>query len=195
MNSDWPVQPGSPRPTDPERLPPGVGEPGRAPVLVLGIGNESFADDGLGVVAARRLAALGLPGVEVMDGGTLGLSLLPQIVDRAALLVLDAVVGGGLPGGEVVVLTGADLERCRSSFAWPHQVGLVDALIEARLVGRAPGRVAAVGIPPAELDPGFGLSAQVDAALGRVVRRALDQLAEWDVPVPAHLPAHPARWW
>ena len=173
-------------------IPPATAD--RAPVLVLGVGNELFADEGLGVVAARQLAALGLPGVEVLEAGMLETSLLREIVDRSALLVLDAVVDSGLPGGEVVVLTAAELERCRSLLLSAHQLGVLDALLEAEVAGRAPRRVVAMGLPPAELDTGYGLSVLVEAALGRVVRRALDQLAEWDVPVPVHLRAHPPRW-
>ena len=75
-----------------------------APVLVLGIGNELLGDDGAGVVAARSLAASPMPGVEVLDGGTLGLMLMPYIAGRQAVLVLDAVSGiHGIPG-EIVVI-------------------------------------------------------------------------------------------
>ena len=44
---------------------------------MLGIGNELLGDDGVGVVAARRLAGQPVPGVDVVDGGTLGLMLMP----------------------------------------------------------------------------------------------------------------------
>ena len=72
--------------------------PDRPPILVLGIGNELFTDEGLGVVAARRIAQSGLPGVEVLDGATLGLALLPEIADRDAVLLLDAIVAGYVDG-------------------------------------------------------------------------------------------------
>ena len=50
----------------------------RAPILVLGLGNELFTDEGLGIHAARRIEAMGLDGVDVLDGGTLGIALLPE---------------------------------------------------------------------------------------------------------------------
>lgn len=183
---------GDPRQTSSTPETPPV--PRRAPVLVLGIGNELFADEGLGLVAARRMATLGLPGVDVVDAAAGTTELLQAIVDRSALLVLDAVFGGGLPTGEVVVLTGPELPRCRSLLVSAHQTGLLEALAEAERSGRAPRRVVAVGLPPVDLDTGYGLSALVEAALGRVIRRALDQLAEWGVVVPTHLRIPPPRW-
>ena len=62
-----------------------------APILVLGIGNELLGDDGTGITAARRLARLLPPEVDLLDGGTLGLLLTPLIAGRDAVLVLDAV--------------------------------------------------------------------------------------------------------
>ena len=75
----------------------------RTPVLVLGLGNVVCTDDGAGIAAIHKLIReYDLPeGVEALDGGTLGLSLLP-LVDRAdQVILLDAIRADGPPGTQV----------------------------------------------------------------------------------------------
>ncbi|HEX7443770.1 MAG TPA: hydrogenase maturation protease [Acidimicrobiales bacterium] len=158
--------------------------PDRAETLVLGIGNELFTDEGLGVVAARRIADLALPGVEVLDGATLGLALLPEIADRTSVLLLDAVVAGELAPGTVLTLAADQIPMARSIMMSAHQIGVVDALAAAELAGCAPRRLAAVGMVPISLEMGYGLSPDAERGLDEVVDQALCQLAAWDIPVP-----------
>lgn len=159
--------------------------PERPPILVLGVGNVLFTDEGLGVVAAERIAALSLPGVQTLDGGTLGLSLLPEIADRAGLLLLDAVVGDGATVGDVLVLAGEQVRQARSLLVSAHQIGVAEALAAAELAGCAPDQVTAVGIVPNTLDTGYGLSPAIAGKLDALIARALDVLAAWGVPVTA----------
>jgi hydrogenase maturation protease len=154
-----------------------------APVLVLGIGNELLGDDGLGVVAARRLAASPMAGVEVVDGGTLGLMLMPYIAGREAVLVLDAVsLAQGAPG-QVVVLGDGEVRNGHGVRMTAHDVGLVDALAAARLAGCSPQRVGLVGVVPASVTERWGLSPVVASRIGDMVAAARDVLAGWGVEV------------
>lgn len=158
----------------------------RAGILVLGLGNELFRDEGLGVVAARRIEALGLPGVDVVDGGTLGLGLLPEIDGRTGVLVLDAVVAADTTPGDLVVLAEADLKRSHLLLYSAHQIGVQEALAAADLAGRAPALIAGIGMVPFSLETGYGLSAAAEARLADLVDAALDVLASWGVEVPTH---------
>ena len=65
----------------------------RIPLLVLGLGNVLLRDDGLGVAAVGRLAdRYDRPeGVRILDGGTLGLSLLPHLEDAEQVILVDAI--------------------------------------------------------------------------------------------------------
>jgi hydrogenase maturation protease len=157
---------------------------GRAPHLVLGLGNELFSDEGVGVVAARRLAERGIPGVDVLDGGTLGLALLPEVEGRETLVVFDAVVDPARKPGDLVVLHRDELERRGALFS-AHQLGIPEVLAAAALVGRAPHRIAAVGMVPASLETGYGLSPTAAARLDDMVGMALFLLADWQVPAHA----------
>ena len=61
------------------------------------MGNVLCGDDGLGVIVADRLIRdFEIPeGVRVVDGGTLGLALLPLLQEFDAAIFLDAVRSGG----------------------------------------------------------------------------------------------------
>ena len=158
----------------------------RARFLVLGLGNELFTDEGLGVEAARRVDALGLDDVEVVDGGTLGIGLLPEIDDRHGVLILDAVVAAGTVPGELVSLDREDLMRSHLLLYSAHQIGVQEALAAIDLAGRAPERVGGIGMVPFSLETGYGLTAEAQDRLPQLVSAALDVLAAWGVEVPAH---------
>ena len=153
-----------------------------APILVLGIGNELLGDDGTGIAAARRLAPLLPPEVDLLDGGTLGLLLTPLIAGRDAVLVLDAVAPSHGEPGSVVLLRDAEVRRGHGMRATAHDVRLVDALSAAELTGRAPHRFALAGMVPASLACGVGLSPTVQGRLPKLVRLACDVLRSWGVP-------------
>ena len=60
--------------------------------IVLGLGNTLNRDEGLGVHALKALEqhiAGQAPGVEFLDGGALGLNLLPWVEEASHLLVLE----------------------------------------------------------------------------------------------------------
>ena len=83
-----------------------------APILVLGIGNLLWADEGFGVRCVEALAAQWTfpEHVQVVDGGTQGLYLLPQVEATSRLLVFDAI-DWGLPAGTLQVIEGEDVPR------------------------------------------------------------------------------------
>src|SRR5438270_13830731 len=74
-------------------------------ILVAGIGNIFFGDDGFGVAVARRLAQRALPdGVQVVDFGIRGLDLAYALLeDYDAVILVDAMPRGGQPGTLYVV--------------------------------------------------------------------------------------------
>lgn len=154
-------------------------------IVVLGLGNELFTDEGVGVAAARRIEESRPAGVEVIDGGTLGLSLLPAIEGRDAMLVLDAIVDSDAVPGTVVVLDGDDLRREARLLYSAHQLGVNEVLAAADLNGVAPPRVSAVGMVPASVDTGYGLSPMAAAALEEMVATGLSILESWKGSVVA----------
>lgn len=153
---------------------------GRERVLVLGVGNLLLSDDGAGIHLAQTLQNGDLPeNVVVLDGGTIGLNLLPDIEQCDCLLVMDAARFGGMPGEWSVFRDGdmdAHLSRARTSV---HEVALSDLLDAARLGGTLPKRRVLVGIQPENIDWGLEPTETVAAVLPEVLAFIRKQLRSW----------------
>lgn len=165
----------------------GPGGDGRGRVLVAGIGNVFFSDDGFGVEVATRLAARGGlgPQVEVCDVGIRGVHLAYRLLDGwAGLVLVDVVQRDGPPG------TLYRLEHAFEGLARDEPVGapmdghdmspdvvlgLLRDLALATGVERPVGRVLVLGCEPAGLGSGIGLSAPVAAAVEPALS-AVDEL-------------------
>lgn len=153
----------------------------RHEVLILGIGNVLWADDGFGVRAIEALhTAYVFPaGVALQDGGTLGLGLYDAVTSARHVLVLDAV-DFGLEPGRLQILRDGDVPAWGRTRLSPHQVGFNDVLALAELNGRSPERITAIGVQPAELaDFGGSLHPAVRARLPDAVAAAAAELAAW----------------
>jgi hydrogenase maturation protease len=140
------------------------------PLLVLGLGNVLCGDDGLGVVAVHLLLRRyhAPDGVLVLDGGTLGLSLLPYVEDAREAILVDAIRAEG-PPGTLVRLEGEDVAPALAGRLSVHQVGVSDLLEGARWRGRYPSGLVLLGLVPQTLELGRGRSPAVDAALPDLV--------------------------
>ncbi len=115
--------------------------------LVLGIGNLVMSDDGIGVRVVQELQRrYCFPGnVKVMDGGTLGLDLLPELENITNLILVDAVETGGAPG-TCVRLSGQELPIALETKLSPPQMGLKDLLAVSELMGHSPREMVLIGV-------------------------------------------------
>jgi hydrogenase maturation protease len=150
----------------------------RVPLLILGLGNVLLEDDGVGGAAVSLLLERFSPpaGVDVLDGGTLGLSLLPYLENADAVILVDAVRADGAPGS-LVRLDGDDVAPAVATRLSPHQVGVADLLDGARWLGRYPDRVVLLGLVPASMDPSVGLSPVVRDSLPELVAQVVQEAA------------------
>lgn len=149
-------------------------------ILVIGVGNLLWADEGYGVrcVEAFDAAYSAPPDVLVVDGGTQGLYLLPYVEAARKMVVFDAIDFGLLPGtlhvlhdGEVPAFMGAKKMSL-------HQTGFQEVLAAAQLVGRFPDELVLIGCQPVELgDYGGSLRDEVKAQIAPAVQLAHDWLA------------------
>ena len=151
-------------------------------ILVLGIGNLLMADDGVGVRVAQGLSSrYSFPdGVTVLDGGTLGLDLLPRLEGVERLLVVDAVETGENPG-TLVRLTGDEIPFALETKVSPHQMGLKDLLTVAALQGHVPLEMVLWGVQPASIELDMALTAAVAETLHVLQEKVLEELAVWGV--------------
>jgi hydrogenase maturation protease len=145
--------------------------------MVLGLGNVLCGDDGLGVVVIARLRErYEIPeGVSVLDGGTLGLSLLPYVEDSEKVILVDAI-DVEEPPGSFVRLEGDEVGPAVAGRLSVHQVGVADLLDAARWRGRLPEELVLLGIVPETLEVGVTLSARVEAGLPGLLDRVVQEV-------------------
>ena len=148
-------------------------------IAILGLGNLMRTDDGVGVHAIRILLESGRfpPGVEAIEGGTLGLDLLPRLEGQTHLLAIDAV-DFGAPPGALSRFTGQELLNLPAGKS-VHLLGFSDLLGALRLLGRGPSEVVLLGLQPESTVWGVTLSPKVAAALDDLLEVALAEVALW----------------
>ncbi len=152
----------------------------RRPVrlLVLGLGNVLCGDDGLGAVAIARIQArYEIPeGMSVLDGGTLGLSLLPYVEDAERMILVDAIRADE-PPGSFVRLESDEVGPAVAGRLSVHQVGVADLLDAARWRGRLPGELVLLGLVPDTLEVGVTRSPSVEAGLPGLMDRVVQEVS------------------
>lgn len=148
--------------------------------LVLGLGNRLMSDDGFGVEVLTLLSSrYRFSGaVRLLDGGTLGLDLLPYLEDVDNLLIIDALETQA-PPGEVSRLEGDEVPRAFASKLSVHQMGVQDLLAVAELQGHLPARLVVWGVQPQSVEVGLDLTPTVAAALPDVVQGVVTELQGW----------------
>jgi hydrogenase maturation protease len=155
-------------------------------IVVLGVGNLLWADEGFGV---RCVEAFGerydLPeDVGLMDGGTLGLALVPLLLDATHILLFDAVAHRGEPG-ELIVARDDEIPKIMGAGKMSlHQVGMNDILASLELLNHKPAKFTVVGIKPVELaDYGGSLTDKVQAQVPAALQLGVEELRRWGVDV------------
>jgi hydrogenase maturation protease len=156
--------------------------------LVLGIGNLLLRDEGVGVRVVQAMERATQPsppsppgpirlppGVELADGGTAGGDLLDLICGRELLIVVDAIDADAEPG-TILRFDASELIRRPGHEVSLHQVGLLETLRMAELLGQPPGRTVILGVAPASIEPGLELTPAVAAVVPRVIELVLTEL-------------------
>lgn len=150
--------------------------------VVVGLGNPLMGDDGVGLRALQQLERDWAvdSSVEMVDGGTWGLKLLPAIEGADGVVFLDAIRTGSAPG-TIVELRNAEIPRLISKKLSPHEVDLREVLAVMELCGVLPPSVCAIGVEPEYVDLQYELSPTVSARVHDMVALAVDRLREWGV--------------
>ena len=154
--------------------------------LVLGLGNSIMTDDGFGVKVVNTLSSrYHFQGkIRLIDGGTLGLDLLPHLEEVESLLIIDALDMRDKPG-QLFRIEGEDVPRAFASKLSVHQMGLQDLLAVAELQGHVPTKLVVWGVQPECIEMGTDLTAAVESAVEPVVQKVLNELQAWGVAFEA----------
>lgn len=174
-------------PTDPEGLRP-IGEAPR--ILIAGIGNVFFGDDGFGVAVVEQLSRFALPqGAVLMDAGIRGLDLTYALLgDYDAAILVDAVQRGHAPGTICVIDPEEPAQQPTEDETNPaglldaHAMDPVKVLAFVRQSGSQLRAMRVVGCEPLTLgsddEPALGLSSPVRAAVDVAAQQVYALIAE-----------------
>ena len=153
-------------------------------VLVLGIGNLLWADEGFGVRAVERMHRDYEfdDHVTLMDGGTQGLYLVQDVRAADILVVFDAV-DYGLPAGTLKLVEDAEVPQFLGARKMSlHQTGFQEVIATASMFGDLPQHMLLIGVQPVELeDYGGSLRDDVKRQLGPAIDAALEYLAGFGI--------------
>jgi hydrogenase maturation protease len=157
-------------------------EPSSGRILVAGIGNIFFGDDGFGCAVAERLLARSLPdGVTVVDYGIRGMHLAyDMLAGYDATILVDAVPRGDEPGTIYVIdVTSVGADTLRPSRQLDPHGMTPDAVLDLhRTLGGEPSRIYVVGCEPANTDEEIGLGPAVAASVDTAVTAVMDLVQE-----------------
>jgi hydrogenase maturation protease len=162
-------------------------------VLILGVGNLLWADEGFGVRALETMQQwYGFPeNVRLLDGGTQGVYLVQDIREADVLIVFDAV-DYGLPPATIKVVEGDDVPRFLGvKKVSLHQTGFQEVLALAEMMGDYPEKLLLVGVQPEEIeDYGGSLRPAVKAQIQPCIDIALDYLSGFGISASRYAEAH-----
>jgi len=144
-------------------------------VVVLGVGNELMADEGVGVHVVRRLRQAGSDErVELIEAGTALIEALDLVEPGADVVVVDAASGGGEPGS-VYRLALDDVAAPRGVSL--HETSLPEAFAVAQAGGARFGRVVIFGIEPSVVRVGTEVSQALAEELPTILDVVRDEIA------------------
>ena len=151
-------------------------------VAIIGLGNILLRDEGIGVHVINKLRHEYEfpPLVKLIDGGTLGLDLLPFFEENDRVMIIDAVDFKKEPG-TIEIIDGERIPGFLNSKLSVHQIGLADVLFAMRLRGRAPSEMCVIGIQPESVETGIGLSEKIESCIPSLMERVVKKLRDWNI--------------
>ncbi len=155
-------------------------------ILLLGVGNILWADEGFGVRCVEAFAErFETPEfVTILDGGTQGLLLIDPIREHDRVILFDAVDFGGTPAQLSVVRDEAIPAFVGARAMSLHQTGMTDVLSLAALLGWKPESATLIGVQPVVLeDYGGSLTPDVRLRVEEALDIAAAELQSWGVPI------------
>ncbi len=151
----------------------------------MGVGNTLLQDDGVGVHVTESLKAELLrskppkSNSRILDGGTIGLSLLPEIEDADAVIIVDASEIGEQPG-TMRIFRNAEIDQQLSGKKRSvHEVALADLFAAASIRGRCPAERALIAIQPGSTELGLQPTPAVQAAIPLACEAVNNMTRSW----------------
>ena len=151
-------------------------------VAVLGIGNLLLGDEGFGVHVIKRLSNdyIFKPDIELLDGGTSGISLMGLIEDVKKLIVIDCIDIKG-EYGSIFIFNQKEIKNAQGIRFSPHQIGLLDVLDLLAIKDMGPSDIRFIGVIGKDFSQGLELSRPLKNVLPKVCDLVLTLLKEFNI--------------
>lgn len=147
-------------------------------IMVLGVGNILLKDEGVGVRVIERLREnYSFPeNVELYDGATAGLDLLPVMEGVDNLIVVDTVKTTEEPGA-IFRFTLEDINVKVPYKTSLHQIGMIEVFAIAEALDKKIGPTVIIGIQPEDMTPwGLELTPTIEAKVPELMSMVLKEL-------------------
>lgn len=157
-------------------------------ILVLGIGNILFGDEGIGVHLSNLLKLnytfSGEHSVEIVDGGTMAQHLIPLITQYDSVLIIDSIDAKDAKIGDVYFF---DFRAIPNQITWAgsaHEVEMLQTLRMIEILGDLPP-TKILGIKPFIIgeNPTFELTNEVKEGAKLMESQAITYLKSLGVQV------------
>jgi hydrogenase maturation protease len=145
-------------------------------ILVMGIGNLLFKDEGIGIHVVRKLMNMTLPSdVEVLDGGILVTGFYALMAERKKAIIIDAMKAGG-PPGTIYRFVDSDIpEKRKGYFRTIQEMEFTNDLENARFAGTKPEEVVFIGIEPEDMGE---KSQKLEIGLSPIIEGKIPEIIE-----------------
>ena len=138
-------------------------------ILVLGIGNLLMNDEGVGIHVVSQLQKEGLPGADIMDGGTGGFHLLGILQSYKTVIIVDASLDSSPPGTIKILHPKYSHDFPRQLSA--HEIGLKDLIDATAVLGKMP-EITLVAVSVKEFqEMGMRISPEVENSVPEAIER------------------------
>ncbi len=152
-------------------------------IVILGIGNILFRDEGFGVRVIERIQDLYAfsDNVSIIDGGVLGMNLLGFLSEADYLIVIDIVRNKCRPG-TFIRLEGEEIPariRAKNSL---HQVDFLEALTLCQALDKVPQTVI-LGVEPQDIETlSTELTPLIQTKVDSMIERVLTEITRLGAP-------------
>lgn len=164
-----------------------MGRPQIMNILILGIGNILFQDEGIGAHFIHYLDEKyefisQENSVSLVDGGTLAQRLIPEIIKYDEVLIIDCIDAINSKAGDVFFF---DFKKVPSNINWQgsaHEVEMLQTLNMIEMNGDLPTTYV-LGIVPKRVadDTTFELSSEIIQASKTMEKTIIDYLLKHDI--------------
>ncbi len=150
--------------------------------LILGLGNELFGDDGIGIHVIRELKRKSdfKSNIDLIETSYSGLALIDVIADYERLIIIDTIKKEKPNPGNIRIL---DLSQVRHvPGPSPHYVSFPQIIALGKKLGlKMPTLVKIIAVEAKNIYIlGEGLSPEVKCAIPGIIKKVKDILTDWE---------------